>query len=43
MLVHEYVRIDPRRVYGNFHLFLEVLPSLIKEFTNFVEGDKRRS
>lgn len=37
ILVHEYVRIDPRRVYGNFHLFLEVLPSLIKEFTNFLE------
>ncbi len=37
ILVHEYVKIDPKRVYSNFHLFLEALPSLIKEFTNFLD------
>lgn len=37
ILVHEYIKLDPRKVFNNFHIFLEVSPLLIEEILNYLE------
>ncbi|MGB9858128.1 MAG: type VII toxin-antitoxin system HepT family RNase toxin [Dictyoglomaceae bacterium] len=31
ILAHEYIKIDPRKVYQNYQKFLEIFPELLKE------------
>lgn len=37
ILAHEYIKINPNKVFYNFHLFLKIAPLLIEEFLNFLE------
>uniref|UniRef100_A0A7C3RJR4 DUF86 domain-containing protein n=1 Tax=Dictyoglomus thermophilum TaxID=14 RepID=A0A7C3RJR4_DICTH len=31
ILVHEYIKIDPKKVYKNYKSFLEIIPEISKE------------
>ncbi len=36
ILAHEYIKIDPSKIYENFHLFLEVSPLIIREISAYI-------
>ncbi len=37
ILAHEYIKIDPRKVYENYQRFLEILPEVLKEFLELIK------
>lgn len=37
ILAHEYIKIDPKKVYQNYQRFLEILPEILKEFLELIK------